>query len=108
MAKAAERCGVHYTTAFRWRHRFLGSLSLDKPKRLAGIVEAIDLRLLIAAGVLFEQETPRVRRQENAAAHGVGAIGELLERRAGVGDAMELGSVTCPARNYQFPPKRMP
>ncbi len=22
-AKAAARCGVHYTTAFRWRHRFL-------------------------------------------------------------------------------------
>ena len=25
VAKAAERCGVHPTTAFRWRHRFLGS-----------------------------------------------------------------------------------
>ena len=23
VAKAAERCGVHPTTAFRWRHRFL-------------------------------------------------------------------------------------
>ena len=31
-AEAAARCGVHYTTAFRWRHRFLASLSGDKPK----------------------------------------------------------------------------
>src|SRR5271165_2314970 len=35
-AKAAARCGVHYTTAFRWRHRFLASLAGDKPKALAG------------------------------------------------------------------------
>jgi transposase-like protein len=26
VAKAARRCGVHYTTAFRWRHRFLAAL----------------------------------------------------------------------------------
>jgi transposase-like protein len=26
-AKAAQRCGVHYTTAFRWRHRFLAALA---------------------------------------------------------------------------------
>ncbi len=38
-AKAAHRCGVHYTTAFRWRHRFLAALAGDKPKVLAGIVE---------------------------------------------------------------------
>src|SRR3954447_24230220 len=38
-AKAARRCGVHYTTAFRWRHRFLASLAGNKPKTLAGIVE---------------------------------------------------------------------
>ena len=39
-AKAARRCGVHYTTAFRWRHRFLAALSGDKPKTLSGIVES--------------------------------------------------------------------
>jgi transposase-like protein len=38
-AKAAQRCGVHYTTAFRWRHRFLAFLAGDKPKVLGGIVE---------------------------------------------------------------------
>ncbi len=38
-AKAAKRCDVHYTTAFRWRHRFLASLAGDKPAVLSGIVE---------------------------------------------------------------------
>jgi transposase-like protein len=40
IAKAATRCGVDYTTAFRWRHRFLEALNRDKPVRLFGIVEA--------------------------------------------------------------------
>jgi len=40
IAKAATRCGVDYTTAFRWRHRFLEALNRDKPTRLSGIVEA--------------------------------------------------------------------
>ena len=38
-AKAAKRCAVAYTTAFRWRHRFLKALSGDKPTVLSGIVE---------------------------------------------------------------------
>jgi transposase-like protein len=45
-AKAARRCGVHYTTAFRWRHRFLASLAGDKPKALAGIVEGDETFIL--------------------------------------------------------------
>jgi len=45
-AKAAARCGVHYTTAFRWRHRFLTSLSGDKPKVLNGIVEGDETFIL--------------------------------------------------------------
>jgi transposase-like protein len=40
VSKAAERCKVAYTTAFRWRHRFLAALNLDKPHSLSGIVEA--------------------------------------------------------------------
>ena len=46
VAKAAERCHVHPTTAFRWRHRFLGSPALDKPKTLRGIVEADETFIL--------------------------------------------------------------
>jgi hypothetical protein len=45
-ATAARRCGVHDTTAFRWRHRFLASLAGDKPKTLAGIVEGDETFIL--------------------------------------------------------------
>jgi hypothetical protein len=39
VAKAAERCRLAYTTAFRWRHRFLSALNPDKPLCRSGIVE---------------------------------------------------------------------
>src|SRR5208337_2049957 len=42
----ASRCGVAYTTAFRWRHRFLAAPALDKPTRLNGIVEADETFIL--------------------------------------------------------------
>jgi len=45
-AKAAQLCGVHYTTAFRWRHRFLASLASDKPTALSGIVEGDETFIL--------------------------------------------------------------
>ena len=46
IAKAAERCAIDHTTAFRWRHRFLSALSQDKPKSLSGIVEADETFIL--------------------------------------------------------------
>ncbi len=46
LAKAAERCGVHPTTAYRWRHRFLSAPALDKPQILQGIVEADETFIL--------------------------------------------------------------
>ncbi len=46
LAKAAERCGVHPTTAYRWRHRFLSAPALDKPQALQGIVEADETFIL--------------------------------------------------------------
>ena len=46
IAKAAERCDVDYTTAFRWRHRFLMSLAGDKPGALSGIVEGDETFIL--------------------------------------------------------------
>lgn len=45
-AKAARRCEVHYTTAFRWRHRFLAALANDKPGTLSGIVESDETFIL--------------------------------------------------------------
>src|SRR5271165_3990514 len=32
LAKAAERCQIHPSTVFRWRHRFLAALNHDKPR----------------------------------------------------------------------------
>ncbi len=46
IAKAAARCDVDHTTAFRWRHRFLEALTRDKPTRLSGIVEADETFIL--------------------------------------------------------------
>ena len=46
LAKTAELCGVHPTTAFRWRHRFLRAPADDKPRRLSGIVEADETFIL--------------------------------------------------------------
>ena len=46
IAQAAKRCGVDYSTAFRWRHRFLASLASDKPGALSGIVEADETVIL--------------------------------------------------------------
>ena len=46
VATAAARCGVAYTTAFRWRHRFLMAPARDKPTRLVGIVEADETFIL--------------------------------------------------------------
>ena len=46
LVKAAERCGVAVTTAFRWRHRFLSAPALDKPDQLTGIVEADETFIL--------------------------------------------------------------
>ncbi len=37
LAKAAERCNVHISTAFRWRHRFLAAADLAKIPEVPGI-----------------------------------------------------------------------
>src|SRR5918911_2535233 len=46
LAKAAKRCGVAASTAFRWRHRFMQAPALDKPTKLTGIVEADETFIL--------------------------------------------------------------
>jgi transposase-like protein len=37
---AADQVGVHRNTAFRWRHRFLDCVTLDRPASRNGVVEA--------------------------------------------------------------------
>jgi transposase-like protein/IS1 family transposase len=41
--KSASRVGVHRNTAFRWRHRFLDWVKLDRAPQLEGIVEADEM-----------------------------------------------------------------
>ena len=46
LAKTAALCGVHPTTAFRWRDRFLRAPAVNKPRTLRGIVEADETFIL--------------------------------------------------------------
>ena len=46
LAKTAQLCAVHPTTAFRWRHRFLRAPAANKPRTLRGIVEADETFIL--------------------------------------------------------------
>ena len=69
LAKAAQRCGVHPTTAFRWRHRFLSAPAADKPGRLNGIVEA-DETFILESFKGRRSDLPRkARRRGGSARH---------------------------------------
>ena len=50
--KAAAQMGVHRTTAFRWRHRFLAVARETKDQQLGGVVEADDVGLRQVDGVV--------------------------------------------------------
>jgi transposase-like protein len=59
---AAEKVGVHANTSFRWRHRFLQWAKLDRPDKLAGIVEADETFVLESEkGEKRPQRAPRKR-----------------------------------------------
>ena len=74
VAKAADRCNVHYTAAFRWRHRFLTSLSGDKPKALTGIVEGDETFILESfKGKRSDLPRPPRERGSKAAKRGLSA-----------------------------------
>ena len=64
--KAAERCGVDPTTAFRWRHRFLKAFSADKPLELSGIAEADETFFL--ESFKGQRELPRPARERGGKA----------------------------------------
>jgi transposase-like protein len=77
VAKAARRCGVHYTTAFRWRHRFLAALSGDKPKTLSGIVES-DETFVLESYKGKRSAMPRKSRKRGGSAAKRGLSGEQI------------------------------
>ena len=77
VAKAAERCKVAYTTAFRWRHRFLSALNLDKPLCLSGIVEA-DETFILESFKGKRSDLPRASRKRGGKAGKRGLSAEQI------------------------------
>jgi len=69
--KAADRVGVHRNTAFRWRHRFLQWVKLDRPAALNGIVEADETFLLESQKGSRTLDRPPRRRGGRAAKRGI-------------------------------------
>ena len=69
--KAADRIGVHRNTAFRWRHRFLHWVKLDRPAALNGIVEADETFLLESQKGSRTLNRPPRRRGGRAAKRGI-------------------------------------
>ena len=69
LAKTAALCGIHPTTAFRWRHRFLRAPASDKPWGLTGIVEA-DETFVLESFKGRRSDLPRkARRRGGTARH---------------------------------------
>jgi len=69
--KAADRVGVHRNTAFRWRHRFLQWVKLDRPAALNGIVEAAEIFLLESQKGSRSLDRPPRHRGGRAAKRGI-------------------------------------
>jgi transposase-like protein len=69
--KAADRVGVHRNTAFRWRHRFLHWVKLDRPAVLNGIVEADETFLLESQKGSRTLDRPPRRRGGSAVKRGI-------------------------------------
>ena len=65
LANTAALCGVHPTTAFRWRHRFLRAPAVNKPRSLSGIVEADETFVLELQGLMVRSaaRATQTRRQ---------------------------------------------
>lgn len=51
---AADQVGVHRNTAFRWRHRFLDCVTLERPAGLNRIVHAAEMPPIDTAGASSE------------------------------------------------------
>ena len=77
VAKAAERCAIDPTTAFRWRHRFLQALNLDRPAALSGIVEA-DETFVLESFKGKRESLPRASRKRGGKAGKRGLSAEQI------------------------------
>src|ERR1700734_4342445 len=93
LAKTAALCGVHPTTAFRWRHRFLRAPANDKPRALSGIVEADETFILESFKGRWS-DLPRSARKRGGTARHAGAYQDNIpvlvarDRRGATFDAV--------------------
>ena len=69
LAKTAQLCGVHPTTAFRWRHRFLRAPAVNKPRSLSGIVEADETFILESFKGRWSDLPRKARKRGGTARH---------------------------------------
>ena len=69
LTKTAKLCGVHPTTAFRWRHRFLRSPAVDKPRTLSGVVEADETFILESFKGRWSDLPRKARKRGGSARH---------------------------------------
>jgi transposase-like protein len=69
LAKTAALCGVHPTTAFRWRHRFLRAPAVNKPRTLRGIVEADETFILESFKGRWSDLPRKARKRGGTARH---------------------------------------
>jgi hypothetical protein len=114
--KAAQRCGVDYKTAFRWRHRFLASLAGDTPAVLSGIVEG-DETFILESFTGKRSDMPRAARKRGGKSAKRGLSAEQIpvivarDRHGATTDAVlpklnrvsiaaALGGVVTPANEF--------
>src|SRR5271170_7677603 len=72
LAKTAKLCGVHPTTAFRWRHRFLRAPASDKPRALRGIIVEADETFILESFKGRWSDLPRKARKRGGTARHAG------------------------------------
>jgi transposase-like protein len=71
--RAADQTGVHRSTSFRWRHRFLQWARLDRRLPLAGIVEADEMVVLESQKGSRHLDRPPRKRGGVASKRGISA-----------------------------------
>jgi len=94
--QAARRLGLHPTTIFRWRHRWLARLCELKASQMPGVVEADEtyqLRSYKGQKALLEKETTRWPRRRGGKAAKRGLSAEqvpILVLRSRSGDTSDF------------------
>lgn len=106
---AANTVGVHASTSFRWRHRFLAWTKLDRPPCLQGVVEMTSTQLRPSHKGVRKSERRQYRpaRSPTAPGKSIGQVQILLARDRGgktIDFVVEQGELAA-ALNAQLRPR---